>query len=117
MTSYKNVTEYIEADKGEVKTKIKEMRALVRKLVPKGEETISYGMPTVKLNGSNFLHYASMKGYLGFYPSPSGVSAYESELRKLGIDYSKGCVRFRYDKKLPTALITKIIKFRLKEEK
>jgi uncharacterized protein YdhG (YjbR/CyaY superfamily) len=58
-----------------------------------------------------------MKGHLGFYPTPSGVKAFESELNKRGISFSKGCIRFPYTKPLPIPLITKIIKFRLKEEK
>ena len=97
--------------------KIKEIWALSKKLVPQGEESIKYGMPTIELNGKNFIHFASMKGHLGFYPTPSGIKAFENELKEKSIDYSKGCIRFPYDEPLPVSLITKIIKFRLKEEK
>jgi uncharacterized protein YdhG (YjbR/CyaY superfamily) len=74
-------------------------------------------MPTIQLGGKNFLHFAAMKGHLGFYPTPSGVKAFEAELTKKGISFSKGCIRFSYEKPLPVSLITKIIKFRLKEMK
>ena len=97
--------------------KIKEIKSLANKLIPKGEESIKYGMPTIELNGKNFIHFAAMKSHLGFYPTPSGVKAFESELKKRDIDFSKGCVRFPYSKPLPTPLITKIIRFRLSEEK
>lgn len=117
MKAYKNTTEYLKEVPVGFLPKIKEMRSLVTKLVPKGVESIKYGMPTIELNGKNFIHYAAMKGHLGFYPAPSGVTAYESELNKQGISFSKGCIRFSYAKPLPVALITKIIKFRLKEEK
>lgn len=117
MKTYKNINEYIKAVPKDFLPKVKEIRSLVERLVPKGEETISYGMPTIKLNGKNFIHYAAMKGHLGFYPAPSGVTAFESDLKKQGIDFSKGCIRFSYNKALPVPLITKIIKFRLKEEK
>lgn len=116
MKSYKNINEYIKATPKDFLPKLKEMRALVNKLVPKGVESIKYGMPTVELNGKNFVHYAAMKSHLGFYPSPSGIKPFEEELEKKGISYSKGCIRFPYDKPLPISLITKIIKFRLKEE-
>lgn len=96
--------------------KIKEVWSVIKKLVPEGEEVIRYGMPTIRINGKNFIHFASMKGHLGFYPTPSGVKAFEDELTKQGISFSKGCIRFPYDKPLPVSLITKIIKFRLKEE-
>ncbi len=118
MKSYKNVAEYTKTVSKDQLSKLKEMRSLVNKLIPNGKESIKYGMPTIELNGKNFIHYACMKEHLGFYPSPSGVSAFENELRKKDISFSKGCIRFSYNKKpLPITLITKIIKFRLKEEK
>ncbi len=117
MKTYKNINEYIKDVPTDFRSKIKEMRSIVKKLVPKGEEVIRYGMPTIQLNGKNFLHFASMKGHLGFYPTPSGVKAFESELNKQGIGFSKGCIRLSYLKPLPTSLVTKIIKFRLKEDK
>lgn len=116
MKAYKNINEYIKATPKDFLPKLKEMRVLVNKLVPKGVESIKYGIPTVELNGKNFVHYAAMKGHLGFYPSSSGVTYFEEELVKKGLSYSKGCIRFPYDKTLPVTLITKIIKFRLKEE-
>ena len=96
---------------------MQEMHALANKLVPKGIETVKYGMPTIELAGKNFIHFAAMKGHLGFYPTPSGVKNFESDLVKLGLSFSKGCIRLPYDKPLPVSLITKIIKFRLAEEK
>lgn len=115
MKTYKNINEYIKSAPKEFVPKLKEMRLLAKKFVPKGEETINYGMPTIRVGGKNLIHFAAMKGHLGFYPASSGVTAFKDELEKRGIDYSKGCIRFPYDKPLPTALIGKIIKFRLKE--
>ncbi len=117
MKQYKTIDEYIKHIAKEYVPHLKEMRALAKKLVPKGEEAIAYGMPTITLRGKNLIHFAAMKGHLGFYPTPSGVQAYESELLKKGISFSKGCIRFPYEARLPIPLITKIIKFRVKEEK
>ena len=116
MKAYKNLTEYMKDVPKDFLPKLKEMRALVNKLIPKGVESIKYGMPTVELDGKNFIHYACMKGHLGFYPAPSGIKIVEKELTKNKISFSKGCIRFSYTKPLPTPLITKIIKFRLKEK-
>jgi uncharacterized protein YdhG (YjbR/CyaY superfamily) len=93
------------------------MYDLIRSVVPKCEESISYGMPTFKLNGTPLVYFSAMKGHLGFYPTPSGVQAFEKELIKQDISYSKGCIRFKYDKPLPKTLIKKIVMFRLNEEK
>ncbi len=117
MQSYKNINEYIKATDKKFLPKLKEFRILANKLIPKGVESIKYGMPTIQINGKNFIHYAAMKGHLGFYPSPSGIKPFEEELKKKELSYSKGCIRFPYEGDLPVALITKIIKFRLKEEK
>lgn len=117
MKTYKNVFEYMKEVPKEFLPKMREMRALVNSLVPQGVESIKYGMPTVELGGKNFVHYAAMKGHLGFYPAPSGITPFESELTKKKISFSKGCIRFPYEAPLPTALITKIIKLRLKEER
>ena len=117
MKTYKNIDSYFKDAPKEFLPKLKEMHALTKKLIPKGEESIKYGMPTIELNGKNFIHFAAMKGHLGFYPTPSGVKAFEADLIKQGFSFSKGCIRFPYDKLLPVSLITKIIKFRLKEEK
>jgi uncharacterized protein YdhG (YjbR/CyaY superfamily) len=124
MNTYTTISAYIAAEPKEpkeakeIKAKLIEMRALCKKLIPKGEEVIRYGMPTIRLGDTNLIHFASMKGHFGFYPAPSGVLAYEAELKKLapqGVSYAKGCIRFPYDRPLPIALITKIIKFRVKE--
>lgn len=117
MNSYKNINEYIKNSPKESRGHLKLMRDLSKKLIPKGKETIKYGMPTIELNGKNFLHYASMKNHFGFYPTPSGVLAFEDELKKRKIDYSKGCIRFPYNEPLPMSIVTKIIRFRLVEEK
>lgn len=116
MNTYKTISEYIQNVPKEFLPKVKEMRALTKKLIPNGKETIKYGMPTVEMNGKNCIHYAVMKGHLGFYPAPSGVRAFEAELKKKAIDFSKGCIRLPYDKPLPVSLITNIIRFRVREE-
>ncbi len=117
MKTYTDVDAYMKSVPAKALPKVKELRALVKKAIPKGEEAIAYGMPTVRVGGENLIHFAAMKGHLGFYPAPSGVAAYEAQLVKQGIDYSKGCIRLSYAKPLPTALIAKIIAFRLKEVK
>lgn len=117
MKKYKDIKEYIKDTPKEFMPKLSEMRGLAKKLIPKGKEIIKYGIPTIELDGKNFIHYAAMKGHLGFYPAPSGVKAFEGELKDKGISYAKGCIRLPYDKPLPVPLLTKIIKFRLREVK
>ena len=106
---------YLKSFPGETQKMLKQMRAIIKKAAPGAEEVISYGMPAVKINGENLVYFAGMKSHFGFYPTSSGVKAFETELKKYRISFSKGCIRFPYGKPLPTGLITKIIKFRAKE--
>lgn len=91
---------------------LQKMRNTITKAAPKAEETISYGMPTFKLQG-NLVHFAGYKNHIGFYPAPSGIEAFADELKKYKT--SKGAIQFPVDEKLPLALVTKIVKFRVKE--
>lgn len=115
MKSYTTINAYLKGVPKHALPKLQELRALCLERIPNAEEVIRYGMPTIQLGGKNFVHFAATKGHLGFYPTPSGVTAFEHELKKNGLSYSKGCIRFAYDKPLPVSLIKKILTFRLKE--
>jgi uncharacterized protein YdhG (YjbR/CyaY superfamily) len=113
MKTYTDITAYISAQKDEVQPQLREMYRLVTTAAPKAVETISYGMPTLVGKG-NLVHFAAMKGHLGFYPAPSAIEAFKAELAAYST--AKGCVRFQYGKPLPKALITKMVRFRVKED-
>lgn len=115
MKTYASVAAYIADAEPSAQKFLKEFRKLVKELAPRGEEAIRYGMPTLRMNDANVLHYAAMKKHFGFYPTPSGIQEFQADLDKFGIDYSKGCIRFPYTKPLPLPLIKKIVKFRVKE--
>lgn len=108
----KNIDEYIADFPAATQALLQQIRSCIAKAAPKAEEAISYAMPTFKLNG-NLVHFAANKAHIGFYPAPSGIIAFEKELK----DYvtSKGAIQFPFNKKLPLALITKIVKFRVNE--
>jgi uncharacterized protein YdhG (YjbR/CyaY superfamily) len=53
MKSYKNITEYMKDVPKEHREYVKTLRELSKKLVPKGEEAIRYGMPTMQIDGKN----------------------------------------------------------------
>lgn len=114
MKTYKNIDTYIAQFPKETQALLTQMRATIQKAAPKATESIKYGMPTFELNG-NLVHFAAMKGHLGFYPAPSGIIAFKKELAPY--DTSKGCIRFQYDEKLPLKLVSEITKFRVKENK
>lgn len=113
MKSYKNIAEYIKSFPKDVQNDLMLLRSTIKKLVPKGEEAIRYGMPTIRLNNKNLLHFAAHEKHIGFYPTPGPIVAFKKELTKYKT--SKGAIQFPLGKSLPTALVSKIIKYRLGE--
>ncbi len=109
----KTVDEYIKGYPKEVGEKLKAIRALIKKEAPKAIEGISYGMPAYKLNGKPLVYFAGYVAHIGFYPTPSGVKSFKKDLGMYKT--SKGAVQLPLDKPIPTALLQKIIKFRVKE--
>jgi uncharacterized protein YdhG (YjbR/CyaY superfamily) len=109
---FQNIDEYISLFPQEVKTRLISLREAISKAAPDAQEAISYQMPTFKLNG-NLVHFAAYKNHIGFYPAPSGIEAFKKELSKY--KSSKGAVQFPIDEKLPLNLISKIVKYRVKE--
>ncbi len=110
--SFQNIDEYIALWPADVQAKLQSLRATIQKAAPKAEETISYQMPTYTLFG-NLVHFAAYKNHIGFYPVPTGMKAFEKELSKY--KSGKGSAQFPIDQPLPLALVTKIVKFRVKE--
>lgn len=114
MDRFKNIKAYIAAQPAERRGVLNEMYEVVKAAAPKAIEDIKYGMPTLVGKG-NLVHFAAMRGHLGFYPAPSAIQQFATELSEFSA--SKGCVRIPYDKPLPKSLITKMVKFRVKEDK
>lgn len=106
------IDEYIKTCPDAVQPVLKEMRAIIKRAAPDAEELINYGIPTFRQNG-NLVHFGAAKTHLGFYPTPSAVKEFEKELSVY--EGSKGAVKIPYDKPLPRALITKIVKFRIRQ--
>ena len=108
----KNIDEYIAGFPKDVQVILKKVRETIQKAAPDAEEKINYGIPTFVLNG-NLVHFAAFKSHVGFYPTPSGIEKFKRELS--AYEGAKGSVKFPLDGPIPYGLITKIVKFRVKE--
>ncbi|MBI4936708.1 MAG: DUF1801 domain-containing protein [Nitrosomonadales bacterium] len=106
------IDEYIASFPTEVQAMLGKLRQTIRKIAPDAAEKISYRIPTFYLNG-NLVHFAAFKHHIGFYPTSSGVSAFQDELSKYRA--SKGAIQFPFDQPLPLNLIERIVAFRVKE--
>lgn len=110
---FKTIDEYIEASPEDVQGILERMRQTIQKAAPEAVEAISYQMPTFKLDGKNLVHFAAFKNHVGFYPTPSGIKAFEKELSQY--KGGKGSVQFPIDKPVPYDLVKKIVMFRMNE--
>ncbi len=106
------IDEYIAGYSPEVQKILQKVRATIKKAAPDAKETIKYRMPTFMLNG-NLVYFAGFKNHIGFYPIPSGIEKFEKELSVY--KQGRGSVQFPLDQPIPYGLITKIVKFRAKE--
>ncbi len=106
------IDEYIAGFPPDVQEILQKIRTTIRQAAPKAQETISYRMPTFKLNG-NLVYFAGFKNHIGFYPIPSGMNKFKQELS--AYPQGKGSVQFPLDKPIPYRLISQIVKFRARE--
>jgi len=111
-TPPKDIDEYIAAFPNDVQNILQKIRMTIGNAAPDAEETIKYQMPTFTLKG-NLVHFAAFKKHIGFYPVPTGIEKFKKELSVY--EGGKGSVQFPLDKPIPFNLISKIVKFRVKE--
>ena len=106
------IDEYIAGFPPDVQEILQKIRKTVHEAAPEATEKISYQMPTFYLHG-NLVHFAGFKEHIGFYPVPTGIEKFKKELSVY--KQGKGSVQFPLDRPMPYDLITKIVKFRVKE--
>ena len=113
MTKPTSIDQYIATFPEETQEMLQEMRTIIRSTAPAAEETISYAIPSFKLNGTYLIYFAGYKHHIGMYPVPSTD---EFEVDYAGYKTSgKGAIQFPLDKPLPVDLIKKILAYRIKE--
>jgi uncharacterized protein YdhG (YjbR/CyaY superfamily) len=108
----KNIDEYIARCSKDVQGILRKVRKTIREAAPGAEEAIKYQMPTFIFNG-NLVYFAAFEKHIGFYPIPTGIEKFKVELS--GYKQGKGSVQFPLDRPIPYGLISKIVKFRVKE--
>ena len=99
------IDEYIAAQGEGVRSKLRELRGVLRAAIPEAEERISWSMPTY-WKGQNLIHFAAAKKHIGLYPGGEATAVFAEKLA--GLSVSKGTIRLPLDRELPAALITEI---------
>ena len=113
-TAPKDIDAYVAGFPNDVQEILQKIRRTIRKAAPDADETIKYQMPTFTLNG-NLIHFAAFKKHIGVYPVPRGDEQFKDELARY--DGEKSTVRFPLDQRIPFGLISRIVKFRAKQNR
>jgi len=109
----RSIDEYIAAFPSDVREILQQVRATIREAAPDAEETISYQIPTFTLKGRYLVYFAGYRKHISLYPAPIGVPEFKAELAPY--ESGKGTAKFPLDKPIPFDLITRIVKFRVRE--
>jgi uncharacterized protein YdhG (YjbR/CyaY superfamily) len=107
----KSVDEYLRGVPEPGRGNLIRMRAAIRSVVPEAAiETISYGIPAFKTNRV-LVWFAAFAEHCSLFPTAAVIEAFKNELK--GFSTSKGTVHFPANKRLPIALIKKLVKARI----
>mgnify|MGYP001474915057 CR=1 FL=1 len=110
----KNFEEYFASVPTPARNALKKMRAAIRSAVPaEAVEIISYGIPAFK-HKRVLVWYAAFSKHCSLFPTAAVIEAFKEELK--GFVISKGTIQFPTVKPLPTALIKRVVKARVKQD-
>jgi uncharacterized protein YdhG (YjbR/CyaY superfamily) len=108
----KNIDEYIAAFPPEVQSILEKIRVTVRQAAPQAQEKISYRMPAFAQDGI-LIYFAAFKNHIGVYPPVRADGKLNRDLARYRGE--KGNLKFPFDEPMPYALISRIVKFKVKE--
>jgi uncharacterized protein YdhG (YjbR/CyaY superfamily) len=102
---FNSVQEYIASFPVEVQGNLQEIRRRCHAAVPDSGEIISYGIPTITLDGKYVVYFAGWAHHISVYPVPAGDANFEAEISPYRS--AKGTLKFPLGKPLPYELIEK----------
>jgi uncharacterized protein YdhG (YjbR/CyaY superfamily) len=106
------IDDYLAAFPEETRKVLEQIRATIRQVAPDAQETISYGMPTFKMNGVPLAYFAAFSHHIGFYAAPTAHEAFRTDLS--GYKTGKGSVQFPLGQPMPLELIIRMVQFNLR---
>jgi uncharacterized protein YdhG (YjbR/CyaY superfamily) len=104
---FETVDEYIASFPEEVRAVLTEIRRRIQDSAPTAEQSITYKIPTFKLDGRALVYFAGWQHHVGIYPVPRFGDELDQELA----DYRSGkdTVRFPLVDPIPFELIGQVV--------
>lgn len=116
MAKPETIDEYLATLNPDQRAALQKLRKAIKAVVPRAEECISYSMPAFRNDGMLVAGFRAAAKHCAYYPmSGSTIRTLKRDLKDY--DTSEGTIRFKPDKPLPAALVKKLVKARIAEEK
>ena len=114
MSGPEAVDAYLAAVPEDQRSVLERLRETIRSAAPDAVEAIAYRMPAFRLRGRFLVSYAAFRDHCSLFPLSGGI------LDELGDEVApyrsgKGTLRFTVDRPIPTALVERIVRIRVRE--
>ena len=106
------IDEYLAKIEPAKRKALERIRALAKKAVPDADETISYGMPTLKYQGKAFLGFDAHAKHIGVYPYSGRVIEMLGDTLR-AYETTKGAIRVPLETPIPESVLRAVIDCRL----
>lgn len=111
----REVDEYIASQSPEARRALEELRSCIWLAAPQLTELMNYRIPAFALveggKRDQQVMIAGFAKHVGFYPHPTAIEEFADQLAEY--KFAKGSVQFPLGKPIPTALVTRMVKWRL----
>jgi uncharacterized protein YdhG (YjbR/CyaY superfamily) len=108
------VSEYLDGAPEPQKSTLLALRATLKEILPEAEETISYNMPALKVNGKAVAGYAYFKNHCSYFPHSGRVLPEVAE-ELADYTWSNGTLQFAVDRPIPEPLVRRLVAVRLEQ--
>lgn len=108
-----SIDEYLAGIDPAYRSHLERIRGLVAELVPGVEESMSYGMPTLKYKNRALVYFTASTRHMSFYPSSWAIE----ELKDRLADYktTQHAIQFTLDRPLPSELVNDLVRVHVRE--
>lgn len=107
------VDEYLDSAPEPQQTTLRSVREMLSRILPDGEEGISYGVPAIRIGGTAVAGYAHARKHCSYFPHSGSVLDQVDPALLEGYDWAKGTLRFPVDQPPSEALLAELVKLRV----
>ena len=106
----KTIDDYLNQLPPQQSADLNDIRKKIHALVDGLEETISYGIPTLRYRGKNLIHIAGFADHMSVFPGAHAIEVLDKKLDSFII--SKGTIQFTHEHPLSDKLLSEMVTIR-----